>query len=238
MLIKTEGIVLKTTKYSESSVIVSIFTRETGLKSYIVSGIRSAKYKSKGNIFQPLQILELDYYYHPSKSIYRIKEYRPAHIYSHLYSDIISQSIAVFSLEAVSKCIVEHEVNLALYDYFRQFLIDIESQKINLKTAPQYLLLQLCKLLGFQPYSDSTYEEKPYFNFEAGTFENQISFQQITLDRKETLLFYRFLNHEIPTFNKEERLKVIEILLIYLKIHIPHFKNFTSLEILKQILNG
>lgn len=238
MLTKAEGIVLKTTKYSESSVIASVFTRQGGLKSFIVSGVRSTKNKAKGNIFQALQILELDYYDHPTKSIYRIKEYRPAHIYIHLYTDMIRQSIAVFALEAVSKCIVEHEQNEPLYDFFKQFLLDIESQKIALKTAPQYFLIQICNILGFQPFSDAEYEEKPYFNFEAGTFEKEIAFQQIVLDRKETLLFYQFLNNDTSQFNKNDRLKIIEILLVYLKIHLPNFKNFTSLEIIKQLLNS
>ena len=35
MIVSTKGIVLRTTKYGESSVIVSVFTRECGLKSYI-----------------------------------------------------------------------------------------------------------------------------------------------------------------------------------------------------------
>ena len=38
MQIKTCGIVLHKTKYSENSVIVNIFTREAGVQSFIVKG--------------------------------------------------------------------------------------------------------------------------------------------------------------------------------------------------------
>ena len=41
MLRKTQGIVLSYIKYKDSSIIVRIFTRELGLKGYVVNGARS-----------------------------------------------------------------------------------------------------------------------------------------------------------------------------------------------------
>jgi hypothetical protein len=41
--IKTRGIVLKTTDYGESSVIVQVFTEKLGLQSYIINGVKKAK---------------------------------------------------------------------------------------------------------------------------------------------------------------------------------------------------
>ena len=42
----TNGICLHHYKYSESSVIVKIFTEKFGLKSYIIKGVRSKKSKN------------------------------------------------------------------------------------------------------------------------------------------------------------------------------------------------
>ena len=41
MIIKTRGIILRTVKYSETSVIADIFTEGAGLRSYIISGMRA-----------------------------------------------------------------------------------------------------------------------------------------------------------------------------------------------------
>ncbi|RZM16088.1 MAG: DNA repair protein RecO, partial [Pedobacter sp.] len=38
MLHKTRGIVLKTTLYSESSVVAQIFTEKFGIQSYLING--------------------------------------------------------------------------------------------------------------------------------------------------------------------------------------------------------
>src|SRR5580700_1042763 len=60
MIHKTKGIVLRTVKYGETSVIVSIYTELFGLQSYIINGIRTSSKKkgsAKGNLFQPAAIL-------------------------------------------------------------------------------------------------------------------------------------------------------------------------------------
>jgi DNA repair protein RecO (recombination protein O) len=54
MDIKTKGIVLHTVKYSETSVIVKIYTEKLGLVSYIVNGVRSAKSTAKASMMRPL----------------------------------------------------------------------------------------------------------------------------------------------------------------------------------------
>lgn len=236
MLQKSEGIVLKTIKYSETSVITKIFTREYGVYSFIVPGVRGNRNKSKGNIFQPLQVLELDLYYHPNKSLLKLKEYRPGYIYTQLYTDMIRQSVAIFALEVFSKCVHEHEVNETLYDFFRTFLMTLDqSQDIDI-FAPQQFLLDLTHHLGFKPMIDVPFNERPYFNLEAGTFEKQPSYSQISLDQKEGLLIYYFLEQDFQHFTKNDRIKLLEILISYYKIHLPNFKEITSLEIIRQVL--
>ncbi|MBK9016857.1 MAG: recombination protein O N-terminal domain-containing protein [Saprospiraceae bacterium] len=59
MLIKTRGIVFKAKKYSETSVIVDVFTEEKGLRSYIVSGVRSKRPTVSAGLLQPMTPVEL-----------------------------------------------------------------------------------------------------------------------------------------------------------------------------------
>ena len=80
MLDKTEGIVLKTVKYSESSVIATIFTKKFGSLSFIVQGLRSTKNKQKGNLIQSGNILQLEIYLKEQRNLNRIKEYSTAYI--------------------------------------------------------------------------------------------------------------------------------------------------------------
>src|ERR1044072_9918003 len=94
----TKGIVLRTVKYGETSVIVTIFTELFGLQSYIVNGVRSSTKKGSGkaNLFQPSAILDLVVYHNELKNLNRIKEFKWDHLYNHILSDVKKNAVALF----------------------------------------------------------------------------------------------------------------------------------------------
>ncbi|MBW7952728.1 MAG: recombination protein O N-terminal domain-containing protein, partial [Chitinophagaceae bacterium] len=51
----TKGIVLRTVKYGETSIIATVYTELYGIQTYIIKGIRkvSKKNSTKVNCFQP-----------------------------------------------------------------------------------------------------------------------------------------------------------------------------------------
>ncbi|MCO5248128.1 MAG: DNA repair protein RecO [Chitinophagales bacterium] len=236
LLHKTEGLVLKTIKYSDTSVITKVFTREFGLYSFIVRGVRGKGNKSKSNIFQALQLLELDIYYHPDKNLLKLKEYRPAYIYQTIYTDMLRQSIAIFFLEVLSKCVQEHEVNTELYDFIRKHLVKLDTNLHFSPLLPQIFLFELSEKLGIKPSSLQDEESICFFNLETATFEPEKSFHQVSLDSKESQLLSRFIQMHEDNYTKGERLTLLHILIAYFKIHIAGFKQLNSLEIIRQVI--
>ncbi len=67
MIHATKGIVLRTIKYGETSVIASIFTELFGIQSYIVNGVRTQSKTSKAHFFQPSSMLEMEVYHNELK---------------------------------------------------------------------------------------------------------------------------------------------------------------------------
>src|SRR5882724_4224239 len=80
---KTKGIVLRTVKYGETSVIVTIFTELFGVQSYLVNGVRTSSKKGSGkaNLFQPGAILDMVVYHNELKNLNRIKEFKWDYLY-------------------------------------------------------------------------------------------------------------------------------------------------------------
>ena len=74
MLKTIQGIVLRSVKYSESSVICDVYTRELGLRTYIASGVRSKKSNISPNWVRPMALVEAVVYHREKKDINRIKE--------------------------------------------------------------------------------------------------------------------------------------------------------------------
>ncbi len=80
---KTKGIVLKTVKYGETSLIATLYTELFGIQSYLVNGVRSSSRKGPGkaNLFQPAAILDLLVYHNDLRNLQRIREFNWAILY-------------------------------------------------------------------------------------------------------------------------------------------------------------
>ena len=237
MLDKTEGIVLKTVKYSESSVIATIFTKKFGSLSFIVQGLRSSKNKQKGNLIQSGNILQLEIYLKEQRNLNRIKEYSTAYIYTN--ANFIKQSILIFCIELISKCVKEHEVNERLYDYVSLFLIELDKDEHSIENKPLYFLLETASILGFELSMQNILNGK-YFNLERGKFEDVTTSTQSNLNENETLLLKKLIavyydKNELK-FNSTERKILLEKLILYFRWHIPDFTDLKSPSVLSEVL--
>ena len=121
MIHKTKGIVLRSVKYGETSMIVTILTELFGLQSYLVNGVRkqSGKTGARAALFQPSAILDLVIYHQEIKNLQRIKEYNWSYLYRYIFSDVITNAVALFMIELLQKCLKQPEPNPELF-YFME----------------------------------------------------------------------------------------------------------------------
>jgi DNA repair protein RecO (recombination protein O) len=239
MLDKTEGIVLKTTKYSESSLIVKIFTKKHGLLSFMVQGVRSSKNKQKGNILQPLNCLNLEIYLKEQRNLNKLKEYSTQFIYKNLYQDFSKQSIAIFCVELISKCIKEQEINERLYNYLSLFLLQLDEEMSAVENKPLFFMLELASILGFEPSIQNILHGN-YFNLETGKFEDELTAAQSSLSVYETgllkQLFAMYYDKNELKLIATERKILLEKMILYFRWHVSDFLELKSPQILSDIL--
>ena len=95
MIYSTKGIVLRTVKYGETSVIAAIFTEMFGIQSYIVNGVRAHGKTSKAHFFQPSSILEMQVYHSELKNLQRIKDLNWSYLYRNILSDVTKNAVAL-----------------------------------------------------------------------------------------------------------------------------------------------
>src|ERR1044072_4676337 len=103
MIHHTKGIVLRTIKYGETSVVVNIFTELFGIQSYLVNGVRSSGKTSKASLFQPGSILDMEVYHNELKNLQRIKEFKWSYLHKNILSDVTKNSVAVYMVELLQK---------------------------------------------------------------------------------------------------------------------------------------
>ncbi len=241
MLISTKGIVIGSVKYSDTSLIVRIFTRELGLQSYIVKGIRSKKSKLKVALFQPLQMLDMTVYNRENKNINHIKELKPAYIYQTIPFDVIKRSVAIFITEILNRSLKENFPDKALSEWLWQTLTWYDLN--NEKTTDFHIifLIQLTKFLGFFP-KYSAPENIRYFDLMEGVFGNNEPVHPHYISGENALLFYKMLKYSFDDISSistssGERSGLLDILTEYYRLHIENFGEVKSLGVLRMLFD-
>ena len=96
---KTQGVVLRTLKYGDNSLIVDIYTATRGTVSFMVKLPKSRKATLKGVFFRPLSILEIDFDYRQKSALQRIRDVRFDYTYQSLpYDPYKSSALYLYTL--------------------------------------------------------------------------------------------------------------------------------------------
>ena len=236
MLEKTEGLVLSSFKYAETSVITKIFTRKFGLLSFMVKGARNAK-SGRGNLLQPLNFLLLDIYYREQKNLLSLKDINIDNMYPLLFTDFHRRSIAIFLVEIIGKCIHERQENKELFDFCKDTFVSLNEIQTDITYKPLFILFEISKILGCYP----NLNEGDFFDLEHGCFSMHQNYLTSGLNALESASLRRALKlYEQPDtlirLYPDERRQLLEKMLLYFQLHIPGFSPPNSPTILHQIL--
>jgi DNA repair protein RecO (recombination protein O) len=245
MIHKTKGIVLRAVKYGETSLVLTMFTELFGLQSYIVNGVRtvSKKGSSKSVFFQPSAILDLVVYHNEYKNLQRIKEYKWAHLYQHIFSDVRKNAVAVFMIELLTKCLKQPEPNPELFYFVEDALTHLDKATDTVTANfPLFFALHLAVFFGFRIH-DKFSEEKHFLDLEEGLFKAVAPNHQNYLDDKAAEVTSYILKTQQPNeledlkLNQEFRRLLLNSYEGYYRLHISDFGSLKTLPVLREMMN-
>lgn len=231
---KSEGIIFRSLKYSETSLILDIYSKDIGLHSYIVSGVRKSKSKSV-NVYNPMQIIEYVAYKSEDK-LSRIKEGKISYLYSSIPFDVIKSSIAMYMVDISRSAIKEKESNLHLYNFIKSSLVELDNRSSNLGNLPLIFSLNLCSYLGFG-ISNNYSENQNYFDLRSGQFTSLGTEKDGCLDEIDSQHLFKILNNPNVPLSKGIRSNLTDHIMMYYKMHVEGFKELKSLPIMRTILS-
>ena len=236
MLIKTRGIVFRSIKYGETSLIVDIYTEELGLRTYMVSGVRKPKSRMSASFFQIASLLDLVVYERGHKGMQRIKEAKAANLYTDIPFSVVKSAIIQFMLEVTRKTIHEKEKNEDLFQFiFSSFCALDQSDQIDSNFHLKYLL-ELPRFIGFslQP----TQMEVPYYlDIREGRFTTALTNPTYQINADHSGWINKLLLGETVHLTSAIRKRLINNLLLYYKYHVDGFGLVQAHEVLSEILH-
>ncbi|MBL7713178.1 MAG: DNA repair protein RecO [Chitinophagaceae bacterium] len=244
MLRNTKGIVLRSVKYGETSLILSIFTEVLGLQSYMVKGIRSEKARSKrAGLLQVASLLDLVSEHKPNRQLQHIKEFQPAYIYQSLQEEIVKNSIAVYSVELLSRLLPQDEVMEELFLFVYAYFLHLDQVPVReAANLPLLFTIRCGQYFGYN-LSGSYSEDTPYITPEEGIFTAQMPVSSSTLYEADAALLSRLSALEgleqagSVSMNAAQRNRLLDWYLQFLQYHTQHLGKLRSPDILRTILH-
>jgi DNA repair protein RecO (recombination protein O) len=241
MIEKTSGIVLHHFKYGETSVIAKVFTREAGLQSFIVPGVRKARARIHQNLFQPLTLVDMVIYRKERGGLQHIREINCPEPWQSIPCEITKTSIAIFLAEILMGVLKESDPSPAMFDFVRESLEFLDQQDGRIADFHLVFLLKLSSHLGFFPRSNFD-ERHCFFNLAEGLYQTVYYGPDICLDKELSRQFNALSNCNFgdlegvylkPTQRKALLHKMID----YYRLHLDGLKEIKSHHVLESILH-
>lgn len=242
---KTKGIVLRTVKYGETSVITTVYTELFGVQSYIVKGVRQSTKKSsgKGIYFQPAAMLQMVVYHNELKNLNFIKEYEWGYLYDHILFDVVKNTVALYVVEMMQHCLKQPEANPEMFYLVEATLKQLDRGNSTLTAnLPLYFSLHLGGELGFRIQGHYSLEtpvcdlQEGQFIYDKPTHNYYLDGDQARITSDLLLLnFYNDLeNIHLPKITRRELLIAYQN---YIALHVTDFGELKSFPILQEILS-
>jgi DNA repair protein RecO (recombination protein O) len=231
--------VLHSLKYGETRLIVDMFTRSQGRQSFIVSIPKSVKGKIKKQLFQPLTLLEIESDLRPKLQLQKLSDVRLASPFSSIPFDPNKLSISLFIAEFLYYALRSEQHNEPLFDYIVNSIQWLDAQTDRFANFHLVFLMRLSRFLGFYPNLDH-YQTGDYFDLRESVFLSTPPVHRDFLHPQEAEKIQLMMRMDFPTMHlfrmsHQERNRLLEVSLIYYRLHLPDFPELKSVSVLQEL---
>ena len=237
---KTEGIVLQSVRYGDTSLIVKVFTRKQGLKSYMLKGAFNRGSKNRAALFQNLNVINYVEVGKPkSGALNYLKDAQLSVVYHSLPMVMNKSAIMMYVSELLSKTITEQEQNEGLFDFIVSSLQWLDLVEQDYANFPLFFTLELTRHLGFYPKAN--HQPGYCFDMMEGAFAHDYPLHPYYFDAEASALLASLLNVGIDEASRRplrlsQRRELLDGLIVFMRLHAPVMRDFHSHEVLKTVL--
>lgn len=211
----TEFILLHTTRYGDSSIILHTLSKEYGRKGFFVKNISR---RCVSSVFFPLAILEADIDDHVRSRMPNVRNVSLRYALNGIRNNLKKGAISVFVSEVLFRVVKEGMQDSALYDMCERNILLLDAMESDFSNFHLYFLMEFIIALGFSPAPEDL---GPFMGEHLSLMSDFIS-----LPFSEAML--------VP-MSGGIRSELAERLLKYIEFHIESPVNVNSLKVLKEL---
>jgi DNA repair protein RecO (recombination protein O) len=187
-------------------------------------------------------MLDLVIYHQESKNLNRLKEYSWSFLYKNILSDVISNSIALFMIELLQKCLKQPESAPELYYFMEDAFMSLDQGERNVQANfPLFFALHLAGFFGLR-IDDNYSEKRSFLDLKEGYFSEEKPLHPHYLENSLSAATAHLLKIKQPaeladlSLIKEKRRLLLEAFEDFYTIHIQGFTALKTLPVLRTLL--
>ena len=239
MITKTRGIVLRSVRFGESSLIVDVLTKSSGRVSFMVHIPKTSKGKIKKQYFQPMTLLDFEYDFRQRSNLQRIKDVRVSLPYSSIPIDPAKSCISLFLSEFIYYATRNEQENPTLFTYISTSLEWLDNAYEDFANFHLVFMMRLGKFLGFHPFLED-FTPGCFFDLRNGCFTLSMPLHTDFLNAADAGQLYNLMRMNFDTMklfklSHDDRNRITEIVLRYYKLHLPNMPELQSFDILREV---
>ncbi len=246
MLISSDAIALKATAYSESSLIVRLFTLELGKVTVIAKGARRQK-NPLAALLEPMCLVTVEFYHKTSRDIQTLKEVSLAHSAPNIRRDLTKMSLGLAITEIIDKAIAADDPGPILFRLTWKVLQNLETSEGIDHLLFLFFMLQLAIRTGFKPNLEHCSScikplSEAWFSRDSGDLQCPVCRHggEMMLEGNSLNLLRQLAVTHIDKIGdlaqrREELDKTISFMSSFLEFHVEGMHRLKSLEIIRQI---
>ena len=249
MIVSTDAIVLRTVNYSETSIIVTLFSKESGKMTLMAKGARKPKSPFAAQL-EPMNILNINYFHKDGRNIQLLKNSSFIEDSMGIRENFDSLNYGLTIVEILDKLLHENDIDPIIFRLSIKILSELKSAQINYDIVFSFFLLQLSVRLGFMPELNKCCN--CFIHLEAAKFDEhrgelmckncvhggEINFSVGTINLLKALL-KTHIDHLHALEYDDENLKELDSFLdYYSKFHLEGMSKVKSLKILRELVHG
>lgn len=236
---KLRGVVLNTIRYSDKHNIVHIYTDGHGLMSFAVPLGKTHAARMRSALLMPLSLIDLEAVQRSGRDLAMLREVQRNYPLATIYSDPVKNAIALFISELLTHVIQEPEGNEPMFRYIEQSVQLLEQLPDQVANFHICFLYHLGGHLGIQPNLDN-YRKGCWFDMTDGVFVPAAVRGHAMLQPQEAQVIHllsrmTFSNMGVFRFSRDERNRMLDVIISYYRLHNAAIGTLRSPDILKQL---
>lgn len=243
MLVSSRAIVLRTIKYSDSTLIVNAYTESGGRMSFAVRIPKTSHARLKSVLFAPGAALVVEWNEHgASSALPRIRSARPECVMPDIGGSPAKMAVCMFMLEVATATLRAPVADARMFEFLLTSLRLLDAERESCANFHIVFLLHMAELLGFRPDIDS-YADGRWFDMADGRFTDHAPADPdlaVAPDEARhipTLMRMRYNVAARLRIPRAQRARLLAGIISYYAIHVPAFPALKSPEILRELFD-